>query len=167
MVRKGILTDQVGLAIGYDIDSHYYEDVEYAYDYYGRKCPKGIHSSINLNEFTNSSLIITNALVYLYEHIVDKRLLVRRVNVVATHTLKGKEYEEAHKYTQFSIFTDFDNYLEEEKKRNETLKKEKALQETVLKLKSKYGKNSVIKGLDLEDGATTRDRNAQIGGHKA
>ena len=103
----------------------------------------------------------------MFEDIVDKNLLVRRVNIVANHIISEYDILEEEGYEQLDLFTDYEK-IEEKKKQEKTyLKKERNLQKTIIDLKKRYGKNAVIKGNNLQDGATTIDRNNQIGGHKA
>lgn len=164
LVSKRIVTDQIVLTVGYDIESlnkSYSGAVET--DRYGRKIPKNAHSSENIGRYTSSSKLICETAMNLFDRIVDKNLLVRRMYIVANHIITEKDAEKESEYVQLDLFSDTKKQEAEE---NE-LKKEKDMQRAILKIKSKYGKNSIIKGMNLKEGATALERNRQIGGHKA
>lgn len=164
LVSKRIVTDQIVLTVGYDIESlnkSYSGAVET--DRYGRKIPKTAHSSENIGRYTSSTKLICETAMNLFDRIVDKNLLVRRMYIVANHIITEKDAEKESEYVQLDLFSDAKKQEAEE---NE-LKKEKDMQRAILKIKSKYGKNSIIKGMNLKDGATALERNRQIGGHKA
>lgn len=164
LVSKRIVTDQIVLTVGYDIESlnkSYLGAVET--DRYGRKIPKTAHSSENIGRYTSSTKLICETAMKLFDRIVDKELLVRRMYIVANHIITENDAEKEHQYIQLNLFSDTGKQEAEE---NE-LKKEKDMQKAILKIKSKYGKNSIIKGMNLKEGATALERNRQIGGHKA
>lgn len=164
LVSKRIVTDQIVLTVGYDIESlnkSYSGAVET--DRYGRKIPKTAHSSENIGRYTSSTKLICETAMSLFDRIVDKELLVRRMYIVANHIITENDAEKEHEYIQLNLFSDTGKQEAEE---NE-LKKEKDMQKAILKIKSKYGKNSIIKGMNLKEGATALERNRQIGGHKA
>ena len=164
LVSKRIVADQIVLTVGYDIESlnkSYSGAVET--DRYGRKIPKTAHSSENIGRYTSSSKLICETAMSLFDRIVDKNLLVRRMYIVANHIITEKDAEKESEYVQLDLFSDTKKQEAEE---NE-LKKEKDMQRAILKIKSKYGKNSIIKGMNLKEGATALERNRQIGGHKA
>lgn len=164
LVSKRIVTDQIVLTVGYDIESlkkSYSGAVET--DRYGRKIPKTAHSSENIGRYTSSTKLICETAMKLFDRIVDKELLVRRMYIVANHIITENDAEKEREYIQLNLFSDTGNQEAEE---NE-LKKEKDMQKAILKIKSKYGKNSIIKGMNLKEGATALERNRQIGGHKA
>ena len=164
LVSKRIVTDQIVLTVGYDIESlkkSYSGAVEN--DRYGRKIPKTAHSSENIGRYTSSTKLICETAMKLFDRIVDKELLVRRMYIVANHIITENDAEKEREYIQLNLFSDTGKQEAEE---NE-LKKEKDMQKAILKIKSKYGKNSIIKGMNLKDGATALERNRQIGGHKA
>ena len=175
MVEKHLVTDQMTLTIGYDIEnltspeaaSRYKGEVKT--DRYGRKVPKHAHGTTNLDEPSSSTKRITEAVMELYDRIIDKNLLVRRITVAANH-LTDEAAVRARKqeaFVQMDLFTDYEA-LEKQKQENEAkMKKERALQEAVLSVKKKFGKNAILKGMNLEEGATGAQRNNQIGGHKA
>ncbi len=161
LVRKGVLTNQLVLTVGYDIDNlkgeHNYTG-EITTDPYGRSIPKHSHGTKNLKEHTSSSKLMLKAMTELFDEIVDRTLLIRRINVVANNVLSEKEFKEKAHHYQIDMF---ENYEEKEK----MLKKEQSIQKAILKIKDKFGKNAVIKGMNLKEGATSIDRNKQIGGH--
>lgn len=164
LVSKRIVTDQIVLTVGYDIESlkkSYSGAVET--DRYGRKIPKTAHSSENIGRYTSSTKLICETAMKLFDRIVDKELLVRRMYIVANHIITENDAEKEREYIQLNLFSDTGKQEVEE---NE-LKKEKDMQKAILKIKSKYGKNSIIKGMNLKEGATALERNRQIGGHKA
>ena len=159
LVKKGLCCDQIVLTVGYDIANISNKEKyrgELEVDYYGRIAPKRAHGSINLGGFTSSSLRIVKAASELFERIVSKKLLVRRMYVVANHTREECEYKAQPK--QLSLFSGEDSSGSSE---------EKTIQTTVLKLQRRFGKNAVIKGMNLREGGTTIERNKTIGGHRA
>ena len=177
LVEKGYVTDQLVLTVGYDIDNLTNTSIRNQYkgeivkDRYGRRIPKHAHGTWNLKEKTSSSRIICDAMARLYEQIVDPKLLIRRVYVVAAkvtpYSIYIEERDKGEEYVQYNLFSDMDEVREEYKQQHEQLDREHKLQEAIIGLKKKYGKNAVLKGMNLEEGATTIERNGQIGGHKA
>lgn len=174
LVDKGLLTDQLVITIGYDIenltDSARKEDYlgEIVKDRYGRSIPKHAHGTIHLGAYTSSTKKIVDAAAELFDRIVDKRLLIRRLNITANRVIgeKTAAIQVAHG-EQLDLFTDY-AALEAQRKQDEVeQKREKKVQQAMLAIKKKYGKNAVLKGMNLEEGATAKDRNEQIGGHKA
>lgn len=174
LVEKRLVTNQIVLTIGYDIEnlknpniSKIY-DGEITIDRYGRGVPKHAHGTANLDHKTASSKIITEAVMDLYQRIVNDKFLVRRINITANNVVdESVVLEDERRYEQVDLFT---NYKEQDKKREEKKKKEQAekeIQKAMINIKRKYGKNAVLKGINLEEGATTIERNRQIGGHKA
>ena len=156
------------LTIGYDIQNinNNYEG-EITTDFYGRKIPKHAHGTITLTHKTSSSKIIMNALIKLYDKIIDPKLLIKRINLTAIDVTSEELEIHKTKYHQLDLFSDSEkqtNILENEKKEES---KERKLQGTLLNIKEKYGKNSILKLMDLEKAATTKKRNEQIGGHHA
>ena len=165
LVEKGVVTNQLVLTIGYDRESlasgNY--DGEVAIDYYGREVPKHAHGTVNLDKHTSSTKIITEAVMKLYDAIADTRLFSRRLGIAACNVIREDEIPQTERYEQMSIF-DMDTKPEED---DEKLSKERALQEAMLEIKHKYGKNAVVKAKNLNKGGTAIERNSQIGGHKA
>lgn len=165
LVEKRLVTDQLVLTVGYDTDSlkdkSYSGEIET--DRYGRKIPKTAHSSQNLGRYTASTKLIIQNAAELFDKIVDRKLLVRRMSIAANHVITEAQAKKDSEYVQLDLFSD----SKKENELEETLQKEKNMQDAIIKLKKKYGKNAVIKGMNLEEGATALDRNKQIGGHKA
>lgn len=173
LVDKGLVTDQMILTVGYDIENllsakirkQYHGDI--VTDHYGRKIPKHAHGSVNLGRQTSSTMLIMEAVLDLYDRIIDKNLLIRRINVAANHVAEERADEKAPAYEQLDLFTDYEALEKEQAEEAAKLEREKKLQLAMLDIKKKYGKNAILKGMNLEEGATTRERNQQIGGHKA
>ena len=177
LVEKGLVTDQIVLDVGYDTGnladpgrkSLYRGPV--AKDHYGRRVPKPAHGSWNLGEMTSSTSRIEDAAVSVYRKITDMELMVRRVTITAAHVVTEQESRaEKQKepvYEQLDLFTDYSAKEEEKKQEKERLEKERRLQNAVIDIKKKFGKNAIVRGTSYEDGATGRQRNGQIGGHKA
>lgn len=169
LVSKNLVTDQIVLTVGYDRENlmdpvrmRNYKG-EYSIDQYGRKIPKHAHGTINLDSYTSSTNVIVRAVLDLFNRIVDENLLVRRINMSANHVINEKEAKQ-DRYEQLNLF---DMITEKENVDQEQLKKEKDIQKAVLDIKKKFGKNAILKGMSLQEGATAIDRNNQIGGHKA
>ena len=169
LVDKGLVTDQMVLTIGYDRESLSDPAIRKKYidritkDHYGRAIPKHSHGTANLGRCCSSTRLITEAVMALYDQIVYPDLLVRRINLTAAHVRREDHAAAPSEMFQMDLFTDL-----EEKEREETaLKLEKQRQRAVLQIQKKYGKNAILKGMNYLDGATTKDRNHQIGGHKA
>ncbi len=173
LVDKRLTTDQLVLDIGYDIENIADPERKAAYhgkiekDHYGRLVPKPSHGSINLDFHTSSSHKILEAVTTLFEEITDPKLLIRRITVTANHVITEDEAAKEKKYVQLDMFTDYEALEQKENEEKEKLEREKRMQKAVLEIKKRFGKNAVLKGTNLVDGATARDRNAQIGGHKA
>ncbi len=166
LVDKGLVTDQITLDVGYDILCTANYDGAYTNDGYGRKIPKPVHGSINLGRQTASTKIILEKVTELYNRIVDDRLYVRRMSVAAVHVVPEASVKEETEI-QLDFFSDF---AAEERKReieNKRLAREKNMQKALLDIKKKYGKNAVLKGMNYIEGATAKERNGQVGGHKA
>ena len=174
LVDKGLVTDQMVLTVGYDIENltdparraKYHGAVET--DHYGRQIPKQAHGSINLDGHTSSTRKIMCAVSELFDRIVDKNLLVRRMYVVANHVLPEADAPKKNNgVVQLDLFTDYAAEEEKQKAEDAALERERKIQAATLAIKKKYGKNAILKAMNLEEGATAKDRNAQIGGHKA
>ena len=169
LVEKHLVTDQIVLTVGYDIEnlrSGKGYTGEVTVDRYGRKIPKHAHGTANLREYTASARMITDAVMELYDRIVNPHLMVRRISMAANHVLDEKKAADKTEFRQLDLFTDFTGG-NEKKQQDEKLEREKKMQEAVLSIKKKYGKNAILKGLNFQEGATTKVRNEQIGGHKA
>lgn len=172
LLSKRLVTDQVVLTIGYDRENLTDPERSRRYvgeittDAYGRKIPKHSHGTENLGRQTNSARLITEAVMRLFDRIICSELLVRRLNLVAGRVVDEKEAKEPLS-EQLDLFTDVEAKLKQEQKEKEELAKERRQQEALLKIKGKFGKNAIFKGMNLEEGGTTLERNQQIGGHKA
>ena len=173
LVDKGMAADQVVLTVGYDIDNLKNEKWDGAYkgevttDRYGRKIPKHAHGTANLGKPTSSAKCITDAVLKLYDRIVHPGLLVRRVYLAANHVVDEGSIPKEAVYEQMDLFTDYSALEEERKKAEAEREKERKMQQAVLNIQKKFGKNAILKGMNLEEGAMTVKRNGQIGGHKA
>ena len=173
LVDKKLETDQMVLTVGYDIENLTDPERSRRYkgpvtvDYYGRRVPKHAHGTVNLKNKTSSSKIIIDAVMDLYDRIVDPDLLVRRVNISANKIVQAGTVSETDTSEQLSMFTDYEEAEAKRKVEADELEEEKHLQQAMLEIKKKYGKNALLKGMNLQEGATARQRNSQIGGHKA
>ncbi len=174
LVEKRLVTDQMTLTVNYDtesltnptIRSHYKGEVDI--DFYGRHVPRPAHGTANLPFATSSATLITNAILQLYDHIVNHHLLVRRITIGTYNvTDEGQNKPDVQVPVQLDLFTDTDKLMQQKKETDIALSKERKMQEALLSIKNKYGKNAILKGLNFESGATARERNRQIGGHKA
>ena len=173
LLDKKLLTDQVVLTVGYDIENLRDPARREAYrgeittDFYGRQVPKHAHGSENLGRYTSSVRLMTDAMLRIYDRIVDPHLLIRRLSVVANHVIpEGTEPKEVS-YEQFDLFTDQSVVEKQRSEEEQSLDRERKAQEAFLNIKKKYGKNAILKGTNFREGATGIERNAQIGGHKA
>lgn len=172
LVDKRLVTDQLVLTVGYDIENLTKPEIRKSYrgavttDPYGRSVPKAAHGTANLERQTSSTKLILDAVTELYERIVDKNLLIRRINITANRVVDEASAAKTEEAQQLDLFTDY--AAEQAKKEEEAaeLEREKRMQKTVLQIKKRYGKNAILKGMNLEEDATTTDRNRQIGGHK-
>lgn len=173
LVDKGLVTDQMVLTIGYDIEN--LTDPgrrksfrgEVTTDRYGRKVPKHAHGTSNLKKQTSSARQITDAVMELYDRIVDRDLLVRRITMTANKLVGEADVRETEAFEQLDLFTDYEKLRRQQVEEEEELQREKSMQRAMLDIKKKFGKNAILKGMNLREGATARNRNAQIGGHKA
>jgi len=173
LVDKRLVTDQLVLTVGYDIDNITNPEIKKSYhgaittDHYGRTVPKSAHGSTNLGRLSSSTKLILDAATELFERIVDKNLLIRRVNITANHVVDEASTQKTDNFEQLDLFTDYTAERAKKKAEEVELAREKKVQKAMLQIKKKYGRNAILKGMNLEEGATTVDRNKQIGGHKA
>jgi DNA polymerase V len=174
LVEKRLVTNQLILTIGFDRESLERSDVAARYrgsiamDYYGRIIPKHAHGTANLNGYSSSSKEIVEAVMSLYDRIVDHDLLIRRLNITTNNIISETEARSKAKTpVQLDLFTDYEALAIEEEKKNAKRDKERKMQEAIIAIKHKFGKNAILKGTSFSEGATARDRNNQIGGHKA
>ncbi|MBR4158375.1 MAG: DNA methylase [Oscillospiraceae bacterium] len=164
MVEKGMVADQAELTVGYDVSSLTPEFAgTVVTDWYGRKAPKMAHGTENLERQTSSTRILVDAVLRLYDRIVDEKLLVRRMYVVFNRVVPAGEAKR-ESFRQLDLFSDGETAQEEE---DAAMEKEQRLQQAMLSIRKRYGKNSILHGTSYQEGATGRDRNRQIGGHKA
>lgn len=173
LVEKRLAADQIVLTVGYDIENLTNSEIKKNYkgevttDYYGRKIPKHAHGTANIGRHTSSAMLIVKAVTELFDRIVNPKLLVRRVNISVNHVISESEIEEKQSYEQLDLFTDYDERRRARECEDGELKRERALMDATIELRHRLGKNVIIKGADLQEGATTKDRNNQIGGHRA
>lgn len=175
LVRKGLMTDQVVLDVSYDSSNLADPGIAAKYkgaikaDYYGRPAPQRVHGSKNLGRYMSSSHRIIDAVCEIYDSIVDKSLTVRRFNIAVTRLLTIQEVQKKEENAppeQLSMFRDYEAEEREKQAEDAALDKERKMQEALISIRDKYGKNAVIKGLNLQEGATAIERNDQIGGHR-
>lgn len=159
---KNLVTDLLVLEIGYDVCNNDFYEGECTMDFYGRVVPKHAHGTIRLKEKSSSPTEIRKSFVKLLDSIINKSLYTRRITLVAGEVQNKKEYEESKKVRQLDLFTN----IEEEDHQKEKNLQEDNLQKTLLSIKHKYGKNSILKGMNFEEGGTAIERNGQVGGHK-
>lgn len=173
LVDKGLVTDQLVLTVGYDRDNLNDSGRKKSYqgtvttDRYGRAVPKHAHGTQNLGKHTSSTKQIMESVTALFDRIVDKNLLVRRVYITANHVVDEASVSKAVNFEQLDLFTDYEAVQEQKALEEAELKREKKMQHAVLEINKKFGKNAILKGMNFENGATTMERNNQIGGHKA
>lgn len=162
LVDKKVTTNQIILTLNYDTENikNGYKG-EITVDGYGRKIPKHAHGTSNINRFTSSSKLIVNAAMDVFYRIADRSLSVRKVSICANHITDENKTESDN--VQLDLFTDYSKIKSEE----DALKKERSLQNAMLRIQKRYGKNAILKGTNLQDCATTVERNNQVGGHKA
>ena len=168
LFERGLVTDQLVLTVCYDVESLSVPDAQSRYhgavttDRYGRRTPKPAHGSENLGAPTASVRQITQAASALFDRVVDPALLVRRIYLTANHTLP-REQAAQMEYRQLDFFSDEAQTQAEQLR----LARERRMQEAILAIRHKYGKNAIVKAMSFQDGATARQRNGQIGGHRA
>jgi DNA polymerase V len=175
LVRKGLVTDQIVLTVCYDIDNlkdpvraqRYHGPV--AVDYYGRRVPKHAHGTTNLPSLTSSSRTIVDAAMALFDRIADRQLLIRRFYIYANHVQVEPEgaLEQASCGEQLDFFTNYEAKEQQAREEAQAREQERHVQRAILDIQEKFGKNAILKGTSLEEGATTIERNNTIGGHKA
>ncbi len=173
LVDKGMVTDQIVLTIGYDIDSLKSSRTGKQYrgplttDRYGRQIPKHSHGTEKLKRPTSSGKLIEEAVTALYDRIINPDLLVRRIQVTACRVIKETAVQPEPVCEQMDLFTDYEAEEHKRQKEERALERERKIQQAMLSIKKKYGKNAILKGMNLQDGSVARERNRQIGGHKA
>ena len=172
LVAKNLVTNQLVMTIGYDIDNLTNPSIRDKYngditlDHYGREVPKHAHGTINIDHYTCSSKTIMENMIKLFDRIINKDLLIRRVNIVASNVVKSELVKNKPIVQQFDLFSNNEELEHQKRKELEAEKEEKKVQEVLLDIKTRFGKNAILKGMNLEEGATTIERNGQVGGHK-
>lgn len=172
LVEKHLKTNQLVLTIGYDIENLTNPQIARIYngditiDNYGRSVPKHSHGTINIDHMTSSTKIITNEVIKLYDRITNPILLIRRINLTACNLVDEDYKENKVVAEQLDIFTNYETFNKQKEKNIKEEQDEKKIQKTLLDIKRKYGKNAILKGMNLEEGATAKDRNEEVGGHK-
>ena len=172
LVEKNYITDQLVLTIGYDIENltnpkiRNLYDGEITKDFYGRETPKHAHGTTRLDHKTSSTKTISEAIIKLYDSIVNPILLVRRVNIAACNLVDSEKKKDEVVYQQFDLFSDTVKEEQKKKRQLEDEESEEKIQKAIIDIKRKYGKNSILKAMNLEEGGTTIERNNQVGGHK-
>lgn len=175
LVNKHLVTNQLVLTIGYDHESLTRPEIAAKYhgevveDYYGRQVPKPAHGTINLRDFSSSSREIIDYVMSLYDRIVNKDLLIRRLNICTNHIIseEQREMNKGQEVFQLDLFTDYDALSKAKQTQKTEREKERRMQEALINIKQRYGKNAILKGTSYAEGATAKLRNKQIGGHKA
>ncbi len=171
LIDKRLVTDQLVLTVGYDIESLTSPAIRAKYhgkittDHYGRQVPAHAHGTINIEHPTSSGRILTEKVAELYDRIINPDLLVRRLTLSINHLIHEDDVKRNPQAKQLDLFTDYDELRRQQEAEEAELAKERRRQEAVLKIKKMFGKNAILKGLNYADGATQRDRNQQIGGH--
>ena len=185
LLKKKLVTNQVVLTVGYDSVSAQIYIGEKTRDFYGRVVPKHAHGTFNLKEYTSSSKMMREGVGRLFDELVDKKLIVRRITIDVNHVRREEDIED--EVRQLSLFEGFNvegengvwqdddigegdelmGYKKNKISQKTEFMKEKRANEAILAIKKRYGKNAILKGINFEDGATGRERNAQIGGHRA
>ncbi|MBQ2848826.1 MAG: DNA methylase [Clostridia bacterium] len=173
LVDKKLVTDQIVLVVGYDIENLTDKNRRNAYkgevktDFYGREVPKQARGTANIGRQTSSTRLITDAVMELYDKIVDKSLLVRRMYITANHVVPEDSVDESFVPEQLNFFEDYEEKRRRKAAEDAALERERKVQNAIVDIKHKYGKNAILKGMNFKEGATAKDRNKQIGGHKA
>ncbi|MCF0244279.1 MAG: DNA methylase, partial [Bacteroidaceae bacterium] len=173
LLDKHLVADQFVLTIGYDIENLSNPNIRAAYhgdivtDHYGRQVPKHSQGTTNLDKPTFSAKKITAAVCELYMRVANPLLLVRRLTISVNHVVPEDSIGKAKVPEQLDLFTDYEALAKQQAEEKAALDKERRLMETTISLKKKFGKNSLLKGINYKEGATQRERNQQIGGHKA
>lgn len=173
LVEKRLVTNQIVLHVGYDVESLTNSEIRSQYhgrirkDHYGRMVPYYAHGTTNIDSYTSSSRIITAHVTEVFKRVVNPILLIRRLNITVNRLIFEDMIPQQSAGVQLDLFTDYESLEKKHRQEKEILDREHRRQETIINLRKKFGKNSVLKGINYADGATQRERNQQIGGHKA
>ena len=166
LTSKNFVTDQLVLEIGYDTENIKFYKGEITEDRYGRKIPKHAHGTIRIDHKTSSSKILREHAIKLFDQIINKKLLVRRIYVIAGNIISKDKAQKEKVYEQIDLFTNYEAEDRKKTKEKQEEEKDNNLQEALINIKNKYGKNAILKGMNLEEGGTAIERNGQVGGHK-
>ena len=172
LVSKRLVTDQLVLSVGYDAESLTRSEIREKYhgeittNYYGKAVPKHAHNTFNFEKATSSSRLIMDGATELFDRCVNPELLIRRLNLTTNHVV-SEASAQAYAPLQLDLFTDYETIEKQRREEQAKLDKERRMQEAQLKIKKRFGKNAILRGLNFEEGATAKERNEQIGGHKA
>jgi DNA polymerase V len=173
LAARGLVCDQIVLDVGYDIENLTSAEISKKYkgsvvtDHYGRRMPKGSHGSQNLGSYTASTKQIMSAVDEVFCRIANRDLLVRRLTIAANHVLPEILAPREVRSLQLDLFTDADEIEKNEAEDRHAKERERRRQAALITIKNRFGKNAIFRGMNLSDGATAIERNAQIGGHKA
>ena len=173
LLDQRVVTDQIVLTIGYDVESLTNKEIKTKYkgkikrDFYGRNVPVHSHGTINIEKPTSSSRILIDKVAELYDRIVNPDLLIRRLTLSINHLIDENKVNKQKYAFQPDLFSDYEEILKQKNIQEDRLSKERRGQEALLSLRKKFGKNAVLRGLNYAEGATQKERNRQIGGHKA
>lgn len=173
LVSKRLVCDQLVVTLGYDVENLTRPEIRVKYhgevvtDHYGRQVPKHSHGTANLKYSTSSLHVITEAVKEVFDRIANPDLLIRRLNLTVNHVVREETLQREHPTGQLDLFTDYEAMAREREQREARLAKERRIQEARLKIKERFGKNAILRGLNFAEGATAKERNRQIGGHKA
>ena len=174
LVSKRLLTDQMVLTVGYDAECLTRLEIREKYhgeittNYYGKAVPKHAHGTFNFERPTSSSRLIMDGATELFDHQVNPDLLIRRLNLTTNHVVsEASVAAQDSAPQQLDLFNDYEALEKQRQKEQAKFDKERRMQETQLKIKKRFGKNAILRGLNFEEGATAKERNKQIGGHKA
>lgn len=171
LVKKHLITNQIVMTIGYDVECLTNPKIALKYDgpittdHYGREVPLHAHGTINIDHYTSSTKTIMSSVMKLFNRIINPILLVRRINIVANNIV-DENYQEPKQIEQIDLFTDMDKVIKDEEKNKKDEQEERKVQHAILDIQEKYGKNSILKGMNYQQGATTKERNLEVGGHK-
>ena len=170
LVEKRLVTNQIIINIDYDasnINELFSYKGDFVYDRYDRKVPKWAHGTFNLDEYTSSSKLITEGVLSVFDRCVDKKLLIRKLNLCVNNVISKSKLKKHAGKMQLNLFDNYEILDWQKKQEEKELVREEKTQEAIVKIKNKYGKNAVLKGINYKDKATAKERNEQIGGHRA
>ena len=170
LVEKKLVTNQIVINVDYDasnINGFSFYKGDLVYDRYNRKVPKWAHGTFNLDEYTSSSKLITDGVLNVFDRCVDKKLLIRKLNLCVNNVISKSKLKKHVKKMQLNLFDNYEILDKQKEQVKQKLVREEKTQEAFIKIKNKYGKNAVLRGVSYKDKATAKERNEQIGGHRA